>query len=780
MSQRIEQLATKVGQVFSKLLLACLGTIAGLVLGEMALRIFLPLDLQPVETLAAMPSYEMIYRHKPNSEWYSHSPTNEFSVHIKINSQGLRDYEYSREKAENVFRIAIVGDSLAEARQVELDQTFSKLLETELTIQNIFAKDYDSIEVINFGVSGYSTDEELIRIQADVLDYCPDLVMIVFVNNDLTNTLYNRLFYLDDNRQLVMRSFSKSRKRDLLVGIFGRLHWFYYGRKVLTNYPAAYDYVSLQINRYLGAVEGLNEQLATTEGNEEDLVKKYPSWISYYIKQYQSQPDLEEAFLLVEEIFKDIAELLGRKGIDLLVVHSTNSIRIDPSKPWNLRYLANYGLSEEDMDVTLPYKRMSEIWTRLGIKHLDLTKFLETEPDKGVELHLRDDGHLSVQGHRYFRKHILAYLLDNKLVFSNSTPASEGTRFTAEQAFAARWLQENAPQGAVVAGDNYSQEGMDFFLDGVISLFEPITTLDWSEGSFQPLKPRVDNHPVYLMSSKRLRRGGKDNLVFFMVFQEDIMAAIEKKKIDYLMIAGNGGYLTRYLQQVPWAELRFQQGGVYVYEIRRSDPDFGIIDDLEGESLLYARSGDGTIARFNIDSKYRQYELSGKASNYDHMYMYLGESGTFYLDSVAFSVLIEDGSEVNLLSDSNSGFESDDIDWLGQGNHSVQRVDEPNEGQSALKVVAAGPGDSANRINLNNSRYEAYEPGRANNLRFFAKTASTRKSFCVNQSLAGDLVWLKQNYLEEYGRLVKVFDSIGLELREIAETSCRIPSGLTP
>ena len=70
----------------------------------------------------------------------------------EINSLGWREYEYSKEKPENVVRIAIVGDSFVEGLNIDWPSHFSKVLERELN------KLGTVVEVLSFGFRGYETD----------------------------------------------------------------------------------------------------------------------------------------------------------------------------------------------------------------------------------------------------------------------------------------------------------------------------------------------------------------------------------------------------------------------------------------------------------------------------------------------------------------------------------------------------------------------------------------------------------------------------------------------
>src|SRR5690625_4387257 len=53
--------------------------------------------------------------------------TAEGRAHVAINSDGLRDVEHARAKDPRQFRIAVMGDSYAEAKQIPLEQTFFRV-----------------------------------------------------------------------------------------------------------------------------------------------------------------------------------------------------------------------------------------------------------------------------------------------------------------------------------------------------------------------------------------------------------------------------------------------------------------------------------------------------------------------------------------------------------------------------------------------------------------------------------------------------------------------------
>jgi hypothetical protein len=108
----------------------------------------------------------------------------EGAAYVRINSDGLRDREHAKQKPANTLRIAVVGDSYAEAFQVEREQAFWSVLERRLRECPALAG--RGVEVINFGVSGYGTAQELLTLREKVWDYSPDVVLLaVTTNNDV-------------------------------------------------------------------------------------------------------------------------------------------------------------------------------------------------------------------------------------------------------------------------------------------------------------------------------------------------------------------------------------------------------------------------------------------------------------------------------------------------------------------------------------------------------------------------------------------------------------------
>lgn len=105
------------------------------------------------------------------------------SVQVEFNSLGFRDVERSLAKPPGVKRIAVVGDSFSEAIQVNIEDTYFRILEQELN------RDREvRWEVLNFGVGDFGNAQALLALEHFGLTFDPDLVIFqIFPLNDVCN-----------------------------------------------------------------------------------------------------------------------------------------------------------------------------------------------------------------------------------------------------------------------------------------------------------------------------------------------------------------------------------------------------------------------------------------------------------------------------------------------------------------------------------------------------------------------------------------------------------------
>lgn len=105
-----------------------------------------------------------------------------YGARVRTNRDGQRaPIEYPRPKPEGTFRILLLGDSQTFGQGVEYEETFGHLIERALQSEHPDVR----IEVINAGVDGYNLYQEIAYLAADGLSFEPDVIIVLFVGNDL-------------------------------------------------------------------------------------------------------------------------------------------------------------------------------------------------------------------------------------------------------------------------------------------------------------------------------------------------------------------------------------------------------------------------------------------------------------------------------------------------------------------------------------------------------------------------------------------------------------------
>lgn len=186
--------------VLINLSLVTISTLFALFLSEIALRLlgFGPLYVSPERDRFWKYDALLGWAHEPGQEGVFETP--QFRTTVRINERGLRDRSHSYERPEDVERILVLGDSFAWGYGVEESERFSQRLEDLL-----------DVEVINAGVSGYSTDQELLWYKNEGIKYETDLVVLVMAGNDmgdndkqLVSTIYYKPKFVIQDGQLVL------------------------------------------------------------------------------------------------------------------------------------------------------------------------------------------------------------------------------------------------------------------------------------------------------------------------------------------------------------------------------------------------------------------------------------------------------------------------------------------------------------------------------------------------------------------------------------------------
>jgi hypothetical protein len=169
---------SRANRILSGFAVIFIGVAGGLVIAEIGLRLIGFSDPR-----FYVPDDEVGWAPKPGAAgWYKDEGRSYFTV----NSQGRHDSDVAVTKPPHTIRIAILGDSFTEAKQVPIEQNFCSVIGHELP--KCPAIQGERVEVMNFGVWGYGTAQELITLRDRVWQYSPDIVVLTFyTSNDVSD-----------------------------------------------------------------------------------------------------------------------------------------------------------------------------------------------------------------------------------------------------------------------------------------------------------------------------------------------------------------------------------------------------------------------------------------------------------------------------------------------------------------------------------------------------------------------------------------------------------------
>ena len=195
---------------FAKPLILVCSIAFSLLLGEGIIR---TLRIAPDFKAIKIRTDDCVYKRSTNpvlgfelkANYQNHNP-DFIESYERTNSHGQRDRPRTIKKPSSARRIILLGDSVVEGYGLREEDTISSQMERLLGADT---------EVLNFGVSAYCTSAEVELLKVKGLQFDPDIVVLVFVENDFDN--FNReAFALEGTIN----------RPPFVTGMFKRSHFF--------------------------------------------------------------------------------------------------------------------------------------------------------------------------------------------------------------------------------------------------------------------------------------------------------------------------------------------------------------------------------------------------------------------------------------------------------------------------------------------------------------------------------------------------------------------------
>lgn len=290
-------------------------------------------------------------------------------IRLRFNREGFRDIDHDLQKKG--LRIAVLGDSFVAANQVDFEDNFHQLLQQSLNDTGL-----SNAEVLNYGVSGYSTAQSYKVYQDYAAKYSPDVVVYaLFMGNDIGDNTpqlsrKGRIFYSLDHAG------SLGSEPQLAEDIYGQ---------GLLSHSMLYRFVQRRWER-------IKRKTIYYSGGRE-LMHRYNVFL-----QQPPEPWLL-AWQVTEQLlvnFKRRVELDGARFVLMLI---PDAIQVYPEY-WNEAMNNHVQALAGAKDPLAPLNRARQIATQHGMHLLDLHPVLVSDFAQTGQYRYFGRAHFNEGGHR--------------------------------------------------------------------------------------------------------------------------------------------------------------------------------------------------------------------------------------------------------------------------------------------------------------------------------------------------------------------------------------------
>jgi hypothetical protein len=259
-------------------------------------------------------------------------------------------------------------------------------------------------EVLNAGVAGYGTDNELLYLRERGLALNPDLVLLLFfTGNDVSDNDHDMslriggveakpYFFLDEGRL-----YPENFPLPIAPGGFSAAM-----KNILRDHSRLY----LLIRTRKNLLETLARQRKAGGNDAGSPAGNVP--LAWHVYRNGSDPEWERAWQITSALLLEIRRTLDEHRVRFLMASLPTGWRIEPSQrdDLTLRHPSMADASEWDFD--LPDRRLSAIADSAGIPSVSLTgPLLAARRTEDRPLY---GDHLSVEGHRLVAGELVTFV----------------------------------------------------------------------------------------------------------------------------------------------------------------------------------------------------------------------------------------------------------------------------------------------------------------------------------------------------------------------------------
>lgn len=319
----------------------------------------------------------------PGADGYLIRP--EYTVHLQVNSRGLRGPERPYEKPPGVQRVLLLGDSFTEGYTVDEELTVRGRLEAALR-----ASGCAQSEVLNGGTAAWGTDQEYLFYTHEGRRYAPDVTVLLFYYNDLYGDGFGDVgkprFELegDDERLVLVDSPVPEPRRPPESNAFRLTPWRgSYALRLLSQRTRAVPSVNARLAA-LGLVEPLPEGDHDVPAELNPFGPRNPG-------------EVQRLWRVTAAILRDLDRDLQAHGSRLVVFYVPARFEVDDAA-WEATR-ARYGMGQKRWSRDKVFESLREVCGRLGLTLVDPRGLMRRAEQAGRRSYLPLDGHWTAVGH---------------------------------------------------------------------------------------------------------------------------------------------------------------------------------------------------------------------------------------------------------------------------------------------------------------------------------------------------------------------------------------------
>ena len=157
-----------------------------LVVTEIVLRFLAPIAISNVGFLHTPNGLRFGWGFEPYGLVRIEDPDTGTISSDRVNNMGWRDRDRTYKNPNNAFRVLLLGDSTTFGFIVPKKKTYAWILEDRMRVEGM------NVEILNISYPGWSTSQELEALEKEGMKYRPDMVIVNFVGNDISDNVSHK------------------------------------------------------------------------------------------------------------------------------------------------------------------------------------------------------------------------------------------------------------------------------------------------------------------------------------------------------------------------------------------------------------------------------------------------------------------------------------------------------------------------------------------------------------------------------------------------------------